>query len=83
MANTTTKTPLRIRSEGAKAIAAAPDRDELISISTAAEIVGVDPLTIRRWISQNRLAARRFGPKLLRIRMSDLEAMGTDVLIAS
>lgn len=37
------------------------------SIKQAAEFLGVDVRTIRRWISQGRLIAHRVGPRLIRI----------------
>lgn len=37
------------------------------TIKAAAEYLGVDPKTIRRWISQGRLTAYRVGPRLIRI----------------
>jgi excisionase family DNA binding protein len=33
----------------------------------AAEFIGVDVKTIRRWISQGRLTAYRVGPRLIRV----------------
>lgn len=50
-----------------------------ISISEAAELKSVSPLTIRRWIQQGKLRAYRYGPKTIRIRVADLEAMGEEV----
>lgn len=53
-----------------------PDPVEL-TIAEAAMRLGVDPKTIRRWISSGTLAARRVGPRLIRIRVADLDAIGT------
>jgi excisionase family DNA binding protein len=33
----------------------------------AAEFIGVDVKTIRRWIAQGRLVAYRVGPRLIRV----------------
>lgn len=50
-----------------------------ISIAEAAELKSVQPLTIRRWIQQGKLRAFRYGPRTIRIRLADLEAMATEV----
>lgn len=39
--------------------------------------MGVDDKTIRRAIAAGRLKASRLGPKLIKIKMADLEAMLT------
>ncbi|BBY82010.1 helix-turn-helix domain-containing protein [Mycolicibacterium pulveris] len=51
----------------------------LITITQAAEMLAVDPRTIRRWIAQGRLKARRIGPKLIRVELASVEAMGQPV----
>ena len=48
-----------------------------LSIAEAAEHVGVSTKSIRRYVSDGRLRAYRTGPKLLRIMLSDLDAMVT------
>jgi excisionase family DNA binding protein len=45
------------------------------SIRQAADWLGVDPKTIRRWISQGRLEAVRIGPRLIRVDRDSLQAM--------
>lgn len=50
-----------------------------ITIHEAAEHLGVDPKTIRRYISQGRLTAVRVGPRLIRIDRESLEKLGTPV----
>ena len=45
------------------------------SIRQAADWIGVDPKTIRRWISQGRLRADRYGPRLLRVDRDSLLAL--------
>ncbi|OZB84379.1 helix-turn-helix domain-containing protein [Microbacterium sp. 13-71-7] len=75
--------PLRVRSAGAKAIAASSERGELIDVAEAAGILGVSTRSVRRYIAEGYLPARRFGPKLIRIRRSDLEVMGENVIRAS
>lgn len=48
-----------------------------IGIQEAAAYLGVDDKTIRRAIAAGRLKASRLGPKLIKIKMADLEAMLT------
>lgn len=45
------------------------------SITDAAEYLGVSEMTIRRRISDGSLPAERMGPKLLRVKWSDLDAL--------
>lgn len=49
---------------------------QLVSIGDAANHVGVNPRTIRRWISEGRLPAYRTGPRLVRIKLDDLDNLG-------
>ncbi len=42
------------------------------SIQESAAYLGVDPKTIRRWISQGRITAHRIGPRLIRIERDSL-----------
>jgi excisionase family DNA binding protein len=46
-----------------------------ISIATAAEYAGVTTKTIRRWIAAGRLRGYRAGPRLIRVRVDELDAM--------
>lgn len=48
-----------------------------LSVAEAATRHGVDHKTIRRAIARGDLAARRIGPRLIRIRVADLDAWGT------
>ncbi|MEE3753426.1 helix-turn-helix domain-containing protein [Mycobacterium intracellulare] len=50
-----------------------------LSPAEAAEYKGVHPATIRRWLASGALIGRRCGPKLIRIKVSDLDAMGAPV----
>ncbi|AFC47914.1 hypothetical protein OCO_15510 [Mycobacterium intracellulare MOTT-02] len=50
-----------------------------LSPAEAAEYKGVHPATIRRWLASGALAGRRCGPKLIRIRVADLDAMGAPI----
>ncbi len=45
-----------------------------LSLQQAARVYGVSIDTIRRHISTGELPAARFGPRLIRIRVKDLES---------
>ena len=45
------------------------------TVSEAARLLEVSPVTIWRWIESGRLPAYRLGPKNIRIRKEDLESM--------
>lgn len=47
----------------------------LVSIGQAAEHAGVSTKTIRRRISDGSLTGYRFGPKLIRVDLDELEAV--------
>lgn len=49
----------------------------LLSVREAARRVGVSEKTIRRYIDAGRLRAFRFGSKLIRVDIADLDAMLT------
>lgn len=49
--------------------------ERAISVPEAARRIGVHPMTLRRWISQGIIPAHRVGPKLLRLREADVDAM--------
>lgn len=51
----------------------APD----LTIAQAAEHLGVCTRTVRRWIAAGDLPARRLGSKMIRIRPSDLDKLGS------
>jgi len=54
-----------------------------LSIQQAAAHLGVAPKTVRRWISQGIIPAERVGPRLIRIRQADVEAVGRRIPAAS
>ena len=45
------------------------------SIPDAADRYGVNPKTIRRWIAAGRIAGYRFGPRMLRVDLDELDAL--------
>ncbi|WP_426515102.1 excisionase family DNA-binding protein [Diaminobutyricibacter sp. McL0618] len=47
-----------------------------MTVKEAAERIGVDPHTIRNWISQGMLEGARFGPRLIRVDPASLEKFG-------
>lgn len=46
------------------------------TIQNAAERFQFSTKTIRRWITQNRIEAKRFGPRLIRVNLNSVESMG-------
>lgn len=55
-----------------------PTDVEYVSINTAAQLLEVNTKTVRRWISQGKLPARRIG-RMIRIRRSLLARIGKPV----
>lgn len=51
----------------------APLADSLLTLQAAANYLDVTDRTIRNYIARGLIPAQRVGPKLLRIRLSDLE----------
>ncbi len=48
--------------------------DELVSVATAANYLGVDSRTIRNMLLDGRLKGYTLGPRTLRLRLSEIEA---------
>lgn len=46
---------------------------DLLTKAEAAELLGVSPATISRWLKEGRLPAYRLGPRAVRIRRADLD----------
>lgn len=46
-----------------------------IPLEEAARSCGVSVDTLRRWISQGKVRAYRFGPRLIRVETDDIDAM--------
>ena len=51
----------------------------LLTIETAADMLAVHPRTIRRYIAAGDLPAYRIGPRQIRVRMSDVDALLTPI----
>jgi len=49
--------------------------ERTITLDDAADLYEVQPSTIRRWVSEGRVRAYRFGPRRIRVEIADLEAM--------
>jgi excisionase family DNA binding protein len=67
----TTDRAARTQKKAADAITA---DDRFVSIGDAAVYLGVDPMTIRNMLKDGRLQAWTLGPRVLRIRLSDIES---------
>jgi excisionase family DNA binding protein len=48
--------------------------DKLVSIADAAAYLGVNERTIRNMLTDGRLKAYKLGPRIVRIRLSDIDA---------
>jgi excisionase family DNA binding protein len=48
----------------------------LITVKQAASILGLDESRIRQLVKQNRLAAQRFGDKMLMLNRNEVEKFG-------
>jgi excisionase family DNA binding protein len=51
----------------------------LVPLNTAADAYGIHHQTMRRWIREGRITGYRFGPKLLKIDLDELDAAITPV----
>lgn len=47
----------------------------IVSLPEAAKIANVNPRTLRRYIAAGRLAGYRVGPRLVKVDLSDVEAL--------
>ena len=54
-------------------------RPEMISVTEAAERLGVNYRTIRRWIAAGHIDAVRVGPRLLKIDAAQLDRVMSPV----
>ena len=52
-----------------------PQHQRLSSLNSAAEYAGVHVKTIRRWISAGRLTGYRLGPRLIKVDLTEIDAM--------
>ncbi|MEV8029614.1 helix-turn-helix domain-containing protein [Cellulosimicrobium funkei] len=51
----------------------------MMTVEAASQYLDVQPLTIRRYIARGTLPAYRIGPKLVRVRVSDLDRLVTPI----
>jgi excisionase family DNA binding protein len=54
-----------------------------LTVDEAAAYLGINPMTMRRYIDKGRLRAFKLGPKLLRVRQSDVDGLLTELPTAS
>jgi len=79
------KPPVRRRPNATKALGnppAAPAARHLVSVAQAADYVGCATKTIRRRVSEGTLTAYRFGPRMLRVDLAELDALLRPVVTA-
>ena len=50
-----------------------------LTINQAAERLGVHPVTVRRYLARNILRGYRIGPRMIRIRADDIDAMSKPI----
>ena len=53
---------------------AATINDQFLSVTQTADLLGVDIRTVRNMLRDGRLKAVTLGPRVLRIRLSDIES---------
>ena len=53
------------------------------SIDAAAEVLGVNPRTIRRMISSGQIRGYRVGPRLIRVDLNELDALASPIPTAA
>lgn len=53
----------------------------LVTIAAAAEYLDVSQRTVRRLVARGELVARRIGPRLVRVELASLEAVGRPLSI--
>lgn len=50
-------------------------RNRLLTVAAAGDHIGVSTKTLRRRIAEGELPAYRIGPRAIRVRLEDVEAM--------
>lgn len=50
-------------------------RRQLVTIADAADHIGMNPKTVRRYIAAGRITAYRVGPRAVRVDLNELETM--------
>lgn len=67
--------------EGASSMVAHSHTEpEYLSLVTAAEILDVNERTVRNWIREGRIQSYRMGPRQIRIKRADLDALLKPIL---
>lgn len=61
----------------------ASDIPRYVSIADAADAFGVHHSTIRRWISEGRIRGYRFGERIIRVCLTEIEESATPLATAN
>ena len=51
--------------------------EKLLSVEEAADYLGLHPNTVWNWVRRGHMTAYKLGPRLVRVQLSDLQAMVT------
>ena len=57
-------------------------QQRLSTVPDAADVFGCHPSTLRRYIATGRITGYRFGPRMLRVDLDEIEAMLTPLATA-
>jgi len=60
-------------------VSAAPSISRLVSMSEAAEHLGICERTMRRYVAEGRVRAFKLGPKIVRFDVNDLDDLLTPI----
>jgi excisionase family DNA binding protein len=52
-----------------------PRKKNYASVATGAICYSISEKTLRRWIAEGRLTGYRFGPRMIRIDLNELESL--------
>lgn len=71
---------IRPRTPNTDGLAMTASLAQWFTIAEAADALGVSVKTIRRRIADGSLDARRIGPRLIRVRLADLDDLGVPII---
>ncbi len=63
----------------AKSVAQQSPLPKMVDLRTIERDLGIPYSTLRQWVAEGKLRAFKVGPKAVRVRVSDLEALITPV----
>ena len=52
---------------------------ELLTVIEAAREIRIHPATLRRWIAEGHVPASRYGPRSIRLRRTDVDALACSI----